>query len=92
MQLARRVAGSDCTVLVAGESGTARKSGALHHAHSQRARRVFAAINCAAIPENARGGAVRLERGASPAPTTPIRKIRTCQGGTLLLDEISRFR
>jgi two-component system response regulator FlrC len=94
MQLARRVAGSDCTVLVAGESGTGKEVLARYiHAHSQRARRVFAAINCAAIPENMLEAVLfGWERGAfTGAHNAHPGKFEQAQGGTLLLDEISEI-
>jgi two-component system response regulator FlrC len=94
MQLARRVAGSDCTVLVAGESGTGKEVLARYiHAHSERARRVFVAINCAAIPDNMLEAVLfGWERGAfTGAHNAHPGKFEQAQGGTLLLDEISEI-
>jgi two-component system response regulator FlrC len=94
MQLARRVAGSDCTVLIAGESGTGKEVLARYiHANSHRADRTFVAINCAAIPDNMLEAVLfGWERGAfTGAHNAHPGKFEQAQGGTLLLDEISEI-
>src|SRR5262249_49547852 len=52
VDLVRRVAPTDATLLVQGESGTGKEviAKAIHHA-SLRARGPFVAVNCAALPE-----------------------------------------
>jgi two-component system, NtrC family, response regulator len=85
-----RVASSDATVLLLGESGSGKEvlAQGLHTA-SKRAGR-FVAINCAAIPENLLESELfGYEKGAftGAAKTTPG-KIETAHNGTLMLDEI----
>src|SRR4029077_13869297 len=94
MALARRVAASDCTVLIAGESGTGKEVLARYiHGYSSRARRIFVAINCAAIPESMLEAVLfGWERGAfTGAHNAHPGKFEQAQGGTLLLDEISEI-
>jgi two-component system, response regulator FlrC len=94
MELSRRVAASECTVLVAGESGTGKEVLAHYiHDHSKRAAGVFVAINCAAIPENMLEAMLfGWERGAfTGAHNAHPGKFEQAQGGTLLLDEISEI-
>jgi len=94
MELARRVAGSECTVLIGGESGTGKEVLAHYiHSHSRRAGNVFVAINCAAIPENMLEAMLfGWERGAfTGAHSAHPGKFEQAQGGTLLLDEISEI-
>ena len=85
-----RVAGSNATVLLLGESGRGKEVLANGlQAASKRAGR-FIAINCAAIPENLLESELfGYERGAftGAAKTTPG-KIETAHNGTLMLDEI----
>ena len=92
--LARRVAGSDVTVLLNGESGTGKEVFARFiHRHSARAAGPFMAINCAAIPENMLEAVLfGYEKGAfTGAYQARPGKFEQAQGGTLLLDEISEM-
>ncbi|HEX4376997.1 MAG TPA: sigma-54 dependent transcriptional regulator [Steroidobacteraceae bacterium] len=94
MQLARRVAVSDCTVLIAGESGTGKEVLARYiHGNSNRADATFVAINCAAIPENMLEAVLfGWERGAfTGAHSAHAGKFEQAQGGTLLLDEVAEI-
>ncbi len=94
LQLARRVAASDSTVLISGESGTGKEILARYiHNHSARAERPFVAINCAAIPENMLEATLfGYEKGAfTGAYASNPGKFEQANGGTLLLDEISEM-
>ena len=94
IELARRVAATDCTVLVTGESGTGKEVLARFiHRQSPRAGRPFVAVNCAAIPESMLEGVLfGYERGAfTGAHAAHAGKFEQAQGGTLLLDEISEM-
>ena len=94
LQLARRVAASDCTVLIAGESGTGKEIVARYvHRHSRRRHAPFIAVNCAAIPEHMLEAMLfGWERGAfTGAHAAHPGKFEQAQGGTLLLDEISEM-
>jgi two-component system response regulator FlrC len=94
IDLARRVAASDCTVLIVGESGTGKEVLARFiHRCSPRARQPFIAVNCAAIPENMLEAMLfGYERGAfTGAHAAHPGKFEQAQGGTLLLDEITEM-
>jgi two-component system response regulator FlrC len=94
LALARRVALSDCTVLIWGESGTGKEVIARYiHRRSLRAQGPFVAINCAAIPENMLEAMLfGYERGSfTGAHAAHAGKFEQAQGGTLLLDEITEM-
>jgi two-component system, response regulator FlrC len=94
LQLARRVAANDCTVLLVGESGTGKEVLARYiHRNSLRSAHPFVAVNCAAIPENMLEAMLfGYERGAfTGAHTSHAGKFEQAQRGTLLLDEVTEM-
>lgn len=94
IELARRVADTDCTVLITGESGTGKEVLARFiHRQSPRSQRPFVAVNCAAIPESMLEGVLfGFEKGAfTGAQAAHAGKFEQAQGGTLLLDEITEM-
>jgi two-component system response regulator FlrC len=94
VKLAQQVAGSDASVLITGESGTGKEVLARYlHARSNRAKKPFITVNCAAIPENLLESELfGHEKGAfTGALARRIGKFEEANGGTLLLDEISEM-
>jgi two-component system response regulator FlrC len=94
VSLVSRVAATDATVLITGESGAGKEVLARSiHRQSSRADRPFVAINCAAIPENMLEATLfGYEKGAfTGAYQSAPGKFEQAQGGTLLLDEISEM-
>ncbi len=94
LELAKKVASSDVTVMIGGESGTGKEVFARYiHRNSNRADGPFIAINCAAIPDNMLEAVLfGYEKGAyTGAHSSAPGKFEQAQGGTLLLDEISEM-
>ena len=92
--LARRVANTDTSVLLTGESGVGKEIySKFIHQQSTRSSQPFVAINCAAIPENMLEAVLfGYEKGAfTGAHKATIGKFEQAQGGTLLLDEITEM-
>ena len=87
----RKVARSNTTVLVRGETGTGKEliAGAIHH-NSHRAARNFIKVNCAALQENLLESELfGHEKGAfTGADKQRIGRFEQADGGTLFLDEI----
>ncbi len=89
--LLERVAGTDATTLLQGETGTGKEVMAQGlHRLSPRHDERFVAINCAAIPENLLESELfGYERGAYTGAHKQTKgKLELAHGGTLFLDEI----
>jgi two-component system nitrogen regulation response regulator GlnG len=86
-----RIAASDVTVLLRGDSGTGKElvARAIHH-YSRRAGRPFVAVSAAAIPGTLLESELfGHERGAfTDAKERKLGKLELAHGGTLFLDEI----
>jgi two-component system response regulator FlrC len=94
LDVARRVAPSDASIMISGESGTGKEVLAKTiHEFSNRADGPFVALNCAAIPENMLEAILfGYEKGAfTGAQVAREGKFEQANGGTLLLDEISEM-
>ncbi len=94
VKLATQIATSDASVLITGESGTGKEVLARYvHTRSNRAKKPFICVNCAAIPENLLESELfGHEKGSfTGAVARRIGKFEEATGGTLLLDEISEM-
>jgi transcriptional regulator with GAF, ATPase, and Fis domain len=88
---ARAVAGADSIVLLTGESGTGKEVLArLIHRLSERARRAFVRVNCAAIPLEMWESEFFGHRRGSFTGATADRegRFRLAHEGTLFIDEV----
>jgi DNA-binding NtrC family response regulator len=91
---AQRVAATDSTVLLLGNSGTGKElfARAIHHLSTRRDH-PFVALNCAAIPEGlVENELFGHERGAyTGAGARKIGKMELAHRGTIFLDEIAEL-
>jgi DNA-binding NtrC family response regulator len=91
LSVVRKVAKSNSTVLIHGETGTGKEliAGAIHH-NSLRSARNFVKVNCAALQENLLESELfGHEKGAfTGADRQRIGRFEQADGGTLFLDEI----
>jgi Nif-specific regulatory protein len=90
----RRVAGTDLTILLRGESGAGKElfAQAIHNSSSRRGK-PFIKVNCAALPETLLESELfGHERGAfTGAAARRNGRFELADGGTLLLDEIGEI-
>jgi two-component system, response regulator FlrC len=94
VKLATQIAASEASVLVTGESGTGKEVLARYvHSRSNRSKKSFVSVNCAAIPEHLLESELfGHEKGSfTGAIARRIGKFEEATGGTLLLDEISEM-
>src|SRR6187200_1259908 len=91
LDVVKKVAKSNTTVLIHGETGTGKEliAGAIHH-NSLRTARNFVKVNCAALQENLLESELfGHEKGAfTGADRQRIGRFEQADGGTLFLDEI----
>src|ERR1700756_1251079 len=89
-----KVAPTDSTVLVTGETGTGKELIARAiHKRSQRAARAFVSVNCAAIPRDLIASELfGHEKGAFTGATQRrLGRFESADGGTIFLDEIGEL-
>ncbi|MEZ5656705.1 MAG: sigma 54-interacting transcriptional regulator [Sphingobium sp.] len=94
MSLASRIAASDATVLIQGDTGTGKEGMARFvHARSGRSDKDFIAVNCAALPETMMEAMLFGHRKGSftGAAQSSEGLFLAADGGTLFLDEIAEL-
>ena len=94
LEMTDRVADSNATVLLRGESGTGKTlvAKAIHY-NSKRARKPFITVNCSALPETLLESELfGYEKGAfTGANSAKKGRFELAEGGTLFLDEIGEL-
>src|SRR6187401_1511847 len=91
LSIVKKVARSNSTILIRGETGTGKEliAGSIHH-NSLRANRAFVKVNCAALQENLLESELfGHEKGAfTSADKQRVGRFEQADGGTIFLDEI----
>ncbi|NVB81208.1 MAG: sigma 54-interacting transcriptional regulator [Kofleriaceae bacterium] len=91
LETVRRVAGTDCSILITGETGTGKElfARAVHRASTRRGRK-FIPINCAAIPEQLLESELfgHIKGAFTGAVNARPGRFMSAHEGTIFLDEI----
>lgn len=94
VELARKVAQTDASVMLVGESGTGKELIAQFvHRHSRRAKNALVPLNCAAVPENLLESEMfGHKRGSfTGADRDKVGLLEVANNGTFFLDELTEM-
>jgi transcriptional regulator with PAS, ATPase and Fis domain len=94
LELVKKVANTQATVLITGDSGTGKELIALAlHAHSDRKDRLFLPVNCGALPETLLESLLfgHMKGSFTGAFANQEGLFEKARGGTIFLDEIGEI-